>query len=915
MADRRIKTILEAQIDGLRKGLQTASKLAAEASSELDDLEKRAKALDKLNAKVTVDADADKAEAAVERVSDELAKIDGESVSADVLVDSNKAEASVNAVGDRLAKIDGETASAKVTADAGKAEAELDSIAKKVSQLDGDGARIDVKADTSGAVDQIGADIPKAGKLAGGKAGDLLGGGLKGGLKVGLGALGGVALAGGAALGAAVVAGIQRGMDVKATQGLFSAKTGLDAETAAKFGRAAGSAYAQAWGESTEANLETARVALQNQLLLPTASQAGITDMVAKLTAVTDIIGADIPEAAEAAGNMIKSGLAGSADEAFDVIVAGYQRGADRSGDFLDTLREYSSMFQTLGLDGPTAVGLITQAMEAGARTSDLAADALKEFSIRAQDGSEASAEGFKLIGLNAKEMTKAIAEGGPAAEEALGKTLDALRKIEDPVQRNAAGVALLGTQWEDMGNGAAVLAMNLGTLDESWGNAAGAAERAMTAMSDNTKSKMEAAKRNIEVAMDGIAGILATAFADDIGGIAEWVGENRATIMEFAVTVTGALVSAGRGMADFAGLVIRGAGLASGALAGIVEDVGKVAWGIGYLSGNKDLERFGAEVVKAGEGMRTFADEAGGMADGVVAAMNGAMDGTERAVMGWAGDELLAAQISDAVTMSTRRLGELATAIDSTEGTVTINGESVNAERALDLIVANINESDGTVTINGDRVPAKQALDTIIGLVNDGRGDITIGGDSTPGRREVDDLSRYATSKRATLDVGADTSDAGRAVAAFINSYNGRTIRINVRTATAGYGLAGGGWTPGLQAGGWVPGPYPGPGKDNILWPLASGGQTLQQPLAGGEFVTNAVASKEWAPLLEAINGGLKPSPSRPASASDGAVSVSLAGATIHATVDGTPLDMRIEGISRQVVRAHDVTTRRVHR
>src|SRR5690606_8205389 len=64
-----------------------------------------------------------------------------------------------------------------------------------------------------------------------------------------------------------------------------------------------------------------------------------------------------------------------------------------------------------------------------------------------------------------------------------------------------------------------------------------------------------------------------------------------------------------------------------------------------------------------------------------------------------------------------------------------------------------------------------------------------------------------------------------------------------------------------GLNAGGWVPGPYPGPGIDNVLWPVRSGlagGGMSMQPLAGTEFVVNGRSAKQWGPALEAINAGM---------------------------------------------------------
>ena len=59
MADRRIRTILEAQADSLIKGLRDSARAAKDTAGDLEDLEKRAKALDSLKAKVQVEADAD----------------------------------------------------------------------------------------------------------------------------------------------------------------------------------------------------------------------------------------------------------------------------------------------------------------------------------------------------------------------------------------------------------------------------------------------------------------------------------------------------------------------------------------------------------------------------------------------------------------------------------------------------------------------------------------------------------------------------------------------------------------------------------------------------------------------------------------------------------------------------------------
>jgi len=77
--------------------------------------------------------------------------------------------------------------------------------------------------------------------------------------------------------------------------------------------------------------------------------------------------------------------------------------------------------------------------------------DAIKELGIRTKDQSKTTHEGYKLLNLNAEQFEQAIAGGGKTAQKATQKIFQALGKIEDPVKRNAAGVALFGTQFEDL--------------------------------------------------------------------------------------------------------------------------------------------------------------------------------------------------------------------------------------------------------------------------------------------------------------------------------------------------------------------------------------------------------------------------------------------------------------------------------
>lgn len=83
--------------------------------------------------------------------------------------------------------------------------------------------------------------------------------------------------------------------------------------------------------------------------------------------------------------------------------------------------------------------------------------------------------DAYKSIGLNGEEMTKKFAAGGKVAQEAFLKTVKAINELDDPFERNAASVALFGTQAEDLeervikayGNVKKTFDMTRNTMDE----------------------------------------------------------------------------------------------------------------------------------------------------------------------------------------------------------------------------------------------------------------------------------------------------------------------------------------------------------------------------------------------------------------------------------------------------------------
>lgn len=137
---------------------------------------------------------------------------------------------------------------------------------------------------------------------------------------------------------------------------------------------------------------------------------------------------------------------------AMNYIAEGAQKGLDYSGELLDTISEYSVQFAKVGLDADDMFNIMQAGAENGAWNLDKVGDAIKEFSIRSIDGSKTTQEAFAALGYDADEVMGIFAKGGEDANIAFNTILQDLISMDDEVARDAVGVQLFGTMWEDLG-------------------------------------------------------------------------------------------------------------------------------------------------------------------------------------------------------------------------------------------------------------------------------------------------------------------------------------------------------------------------------------------------------------------------------------------------------------------------------
>ena len=234
-----------------------------------------------------------------------------------------------------------------------------------------------------------------------------------------------------------------------------------------------------------------------------------------------DTFGYDINESMRAADAMMTNfGISG--DEAMNLIAAGAQNGLDFSGELIDTINEYSVQFAKVGFDAEQMFAVMQSGADGTAWNLDKVGDAVKEFSIRSIDGSATTVDAFNAIGLNADQMMQTFAAGGDAANAAFYDVLDALLAMEDPVARDAAGVGLFGTMWEDLGVEAV---QALADTENALYDAGDALENIQEVKFDNLGDAFEMIKRQGEVALLPLASSLASLLVDIAPAIGDVLG------------------------------------------------------------------------------------------------------------------------------------------------------------------------------------------------------------------------------------------------------------------------------------------------------------------------------------------------------------------------------------------------------
>jgi phage-related minor tail protein len=367
-----------------------------------------------------------------------------------------------------------------------------------------------------------------------------------------LGGLAKIGAAAGAAAGLAIGTGVVGAMDVQKANSKLAAQLDLTKAESKRIGQVAGDLYKNAYGDSIEGVNDAVGAVMSS---IKGMSNASSRDLKAVTTQALDFASAfevDVSRAAQVAGTVVNQGLAKNGTQAFDLLTRAAQKvPAELRDGVLDAASEYSQFFDALGFQGPEAFGLLVKGAEKGEIGLDKMGDAIKEFTIRASDGSTASADAFKAIGLDADTMANKFLKGGKTSNKAFKQTIDGLLGIKDPAKQSQAAIALFGTPLEDLNTAeipAFLKSMTQGAKAMDGWN--GSTKRMGKTLNDNASTNIESFKRQAQTAFVNIvggkvlpivtkvSGVLSRNFGPALKSTAEFLSQHRDIIVPVAVAL-----------------------------------------------------------------------------------------------------------------------------------------------------------------------------------------------------------------------------------------------------------------------------------------------------------------------------------------------------------------------------------------
>lgn len=209
----------------------------------------------------------------------------------------------------------------------------------------------------------------------------------------------------------------------------------------------------------------------------------------------------------------------------------------------LDIISEYGTQLKNAGYNAEEIQAIMSAGVETGTWNIDNLLDGLKEGRIKmaefGQEVPKSTKELLKGTDISSKQLQKwgnDVAKGGKTGSKAMTEVAKALVDVDDETQRNALGVALFGTMYEDQGTNITDTLINASKETVSLKDNQEELNSSVEKMKADPAVQMKQAMMDIQAA---VAPLLLS-IAEIVSSIAKWVSENSALAGVIAAVVVG---------------------------------------------------------------------------------------------------------------------------------------------------------------------------------------------------------------------------------------------------------------------------------------------------------------------------------------------------------------------------------------
>lgn len=415
--------------------------------------------------------------------------------------------------------------------------------------------------------------------------------------------------------------------DYGAAMSQIQSATGLTAKDMESISESTRGLYTKGLGEDYNDLADAVTVARQSTQL----QGEELDNLTKKALIYKDVFKEDVGESVRSA-NMLMKQFGLTADEAYNLMAQGNQRGLNKTNELLDTINEFSPQFKVLGYSAEEMFDFFATGLDAGAWNLDKVGDLVKEFDNRIKDagdaaaqdalaqlfappnidefaraletGSKATKEYQELIARTDKDtaatlvknlkkggksgadsmialasilgdsqkILDGISNGGVRGADAMQMVLGKLAEIDDPIEKQTMAIAIMGTQYEDLGQ---KVTGALANVNSEFDMTAQTMQEIEAIKYDNLQTEWKQLTREL---MDDFVLPLAQDVMPALRDFVGFLSENKGLIKNLAVIIPGAMAvkGAANGIksmskvakeATAAATGIGGAGKAMGAL------------------------------------------------------------------------------------------------------------------------------------------------------------------------------------------------------------------------------------------------------------------------------------------------------------------------------------------------------------